>query len=98
MSLALESPHSLGVPLAVISLIGNMPVGVMLLPAVSPPHFSLTCWASLAYPRIPRCCIPTVWLGQRGGCYLQLPQDRMVLDAGEQDAHGISTIVQVGDS
>lgn len=37
-------------------------------------------------------------LDQGGRRYLQLTQDRMVLNAGEQDSHGIGAIVQVGDS
>lgn len=35
---------------------------------------------------------------QAGGCYLQLPQDGVVLDAREQDSHGVGAVVQVGNS
>ena len=55
----------------------------------------LSCGAS---PRKPRPQEPSGQLGEGGRCYLQLTQDRMVLDAREQDSHSIGPIVQVGDS
>lgn len=98
MSLALESPQSLGAHPGHDLSDWNVPVGVMLLPVVSPPHFPLSCRAPSACPGTPRCCGTSGWLGQGREGYLQLPQDGMVLNAGEQDTHGVGPVVQVGDS
>lgn len=50
-----------------------------------------------AYRITDRHLVWTLGLGSGGGTYIQLFEDRVLLDPGEHDSHGVGPILQEGD-